>query len=270
MHQLIKSSVLSHIFLMGFILISGMATAQDNQIKVKLKSGLTISGELEAISQGDYVEVKTPIGKVIHLNWEEIEELDLSPEQHIIVQEIKLKTRKPDLPYNDSTFFLKASLGFPFGTDTYSDPTIGLSSTITAGKAFGQRARLGLTIGYDWYWWPNTGVIPIGLEYQTRFQKEGLSPYFYAQGGVSKLGYSEYEENFAGESKGGGFWGFGFGFTQKKQKSGAWFIQIGTKTQYTTAEYWDTVFDDFGTHSAFIKEKLAFHRMDLRFGWCFE
>jgi len=160
--------------------------------------------------------------------------------------------------------------GFPFGLDSYDYPSLGISANISVGKRINQHVNLGVTLGYDLYWNPTSGIIPLGLEFKGRVNKMGFSPFYYLQTGYGFMGYSEYETSRRqGEASGGLFFAPGLGIMNKKKEQTTWFVQFGYKMQNSKANYWYSVWDGGMNREVFVTEKISFRRFDLKFGYVF-
>ena len=264
---LYKFSDLSHLFLtVVLLLITFASTAQVNTVStVTLKSGLVIKGEIITLVPDDFIEIKTPIGTSMKIEWKDIQSLDFSNSPSYAP-----KTKK-DYDFNDSSYYFSLAGGFPFGLDQGGYPSVGFSSSLSIGKAINSKMRVGLVTGYDFYWWPNTGIIPLGIEFQGRFHEKGYTPYYYVQAGYGFVGYSGLENGWQmGETNGGIFIAPGLGLTAKRKAHSAWFLQLGLKIQKSYSSYWETIWDNQGGTDAFVEEVLTFRRFDLKFGFLFD
>jgi hypothetical protein len=236
-----------------------------NSATVVMKSGMVIKGEVIALKQNEYIEIMTPLNTTLTLEWADIQTLDFTSGTPYA------KKGKLAYAYNDSSYYLSLSAGFPFGLDSWGDPSLGFSASGTIGKSFGPRVNLGVNLGYDFYWWPNTGVIPLGLEVKGRVHKTGFTPFYYMQAGYGFVGYSDFESNNQlGDTKGGIFFAPGLGIMNKTREHSAWFLQFGFKMQKTTSSYWDTFWNGGGQSEVFVEEEITFRRIDIKFGYVFD
>lgn len=266
--RLRRISDLSHIFwTVIFILFSFSALAQQGGLtSVTTKNGMTVKGELVNLMQGEFVELKTPLGTNLRIGWEDIATLDFLPAAQQVV-----KPSRTNYPYNDSTYYLSLSGGYPFGLDSWGYPSVGFSVSATVGKSFGPKVNVGVCLGYDFYWHPNTGIVPLGLELRGRTKDIGFTPFYFLQTGYGFVGYSEYESSWrSGQATGGFFASPGIGIMSKKRPHSTWFLQFGVKMQTTKAEYWDRIWDFNTPRDVFVEEKVAFRRIDLKFGYIFD
>ena len=260
-------SGLSHLFLTAILVVMSfiLFAQQPLTSTITLKSGLVIRGEIVKMEQNEFVEVKTPIGTTLRVEWVDIQSLDFTSTP------VYREPQKISYDYNDSSYYFSLSGGFPFGLDSWGDPSLGLSATAVFGKSFGQRVNCGLLAGYDFYQWPNTGVIPLGIEYRGRVHKTGFTPFYYAQTGYGLIGFSDLERGQElGETKGGLFFAPGLGLMGKKREHSSWFVQFGFKMQQTHSSYWEVIWDGGNAVDAFIEETITFRRIDLKFGYVFD
>lgn len=263
-------SDLSHLFWMALLLFcSTMAFTQTRSITtVTLKTGMVIKGEVVTIKQGEYVEIKTPLVSIMQIKWEDIQSIEFDMVEPS-AQDFK-KPDRQDYAHNDSSYYFSMAGGFPFGLDSYDYPSLGLSANITVGKSINQYVNLGITLGYDLYWNPTTGIVPLGLEFKGRMNKMGLSPFYYVQSGYGFMGYSEYETSWRqGESSGGLFFAPGLGVMNKKKEHTTWFLQFGYKLQKSESNYWESIWDRGTNRDVFVTQNITFRRFDMKFGYVF-
>jgi len=264
---LCKFSDLSHLFITAaLLLITFGSTAQVSSVStVTLRTGLVIKGEVITLVPDDYIEIKTPMGTNMKIEWKDIQSLDFSSSPSYAP-----KTKK-DYDFSDSSYYFTLAGGFPFGLDQDGYPSVGFSSSVSLGKSINKKMHVGIVTGYDFYWWPNTGIIPLGVEFRGRFHEKGFSPYYYVHTGYGFAGYSELENGWKmGETTGGIFIAPGLGLTAKHKPHSAWFLQLGLKMQKTKSSYWETIWDNTGGTDAFIEDAITFRRFDLKFGFFFD
>ncbi len=241
-----------------------------NSVRIELKSGMIIEGKLVSIDYQNQVEIRTPIGENLIIAWDDMAELSFIDNE---IEKHRLQTRRLIRPqkeygFNDSSTFFSFEFGTPFGVDFWGDPVMGGTLQMAYGKSFDYKNSLALVTGFEFYLWPDMTFIPIGLEYRGRVQKEGFSWFYYLQAGYGMVPWSEYTSDWLENSsaKGGLYVNPGVGITKKTHPKRSWYFKFGYKSQTASAEYDSHFWNLNSVDIVRVKERIRYHRVDMRFG----
>jgi hypothetical protein len=268
-----RKSPLPHFCLaVTFTCLSFSAVGQlsKNYVRVELKSGVTIEGEMVKIEYQKQVDVLIAPGDTLFLPWADISTLNFIEKE--VEQRVKYLSRpkKVEVPFNDTGFYYFIDFGVPVGIDYWGDPVAGGSVNFGYGKGFNYNHHVAATVGYDAYLWPDVTVIPLGLEYYGRFKEQKKSWFYYYGMGYSWPHLSEYSWFENPKLQGGMFFSPGFGFTNKRHQKRSWYLKFGYKYQTLKASYDATVWEFGSNRIARVDEEIFYHRFDIRFGIRFD
>lgn len=227
-----------------------------------------MKGVVHEYVQNEYVEIYTPMGTFMKIQWDDIQEIDFSPSTSNGAKTV-LVERKKLYPMADKGFFLKMNLSTGWRLDSWGDLSLVPGGELSIGRTFRSQHLLSASVGYHYYFFPDNAFTPICLEYDYRLRKEGKTPFFYVRSGYGILSFSEYIRWLNGTAKGGLNTGFGIGFMKKTRPHSTRFFSIGMTRQLMSAEYWDQIFDD-RIRDVFVKEKVFYNSFDIRFGYIFD
>jgi hypothetical protein len=238
---------------------------------VVLKSGLVVKGKILKIDLTDKLVIELPSGGSLEIKMEDIEQLTLADSQpNAASSTLPYEKVKPQaIPFKEKGYYAKVDFGLPFGLDTYGDPSLNVSISMSGGHVLNRHLSLGLATGMDFYWWPNSVVNPLALEARGRFYNDNFTPYYSLQVGYGFLTSSEY---WSENTKGGLFIAPGVGIISKKRDHTAWNLHLGFRSQTMQGEYEDWIWRQDLQRSvlAQIHEKIVYNRLELRFGFWFE
>ena len=268
-----RISWLSHfMLLLGFCFFSFGAFAQDeikNAVRVELKSGVVLRGELIQITYNERLEIKVPGAENMVIQWDDISELNFIEAEVRQINRTSRKKEVKDFAFNDRKTFFWFDLSVPLGIDAWGDPVAGGVVQAGVAKGLGRRNSLGLTTGLEFYLWPDMVFMPIGLEYRGRLNSTGASWFYYLQGGYGHVLTSEYDWRNETRAVGGPFIAPGVGITRKTNPKRAWYLKFGFKSQTATADYTDFTWDGFNSIPVRVEERIFYRRLEIKYGFTF-
>lgn len=233
-----------------------------------MKSGLIITGKIIEMDVSDALKIEMPNGSVITLKMTDVEKVSFDDLPAASRPQYTPRVRVL-APYKSQGYYFHGSLGFPFGADSYGDPSLNISLMLSAGHTFNHKLALGLATGTDFYWWPNTVVNPVALEIKGRFQESSFTPYYSLQAGYGFVSSAEYWTDNVG---GGLYLAPGLGISSKNREHSGWMFHVGFRYQEMSGAYTDWIWNPVTgqREMAEVEEKLKLPRLDLRFGYFFE
>ncbi|MCB9245423.1 MAG: hypothetical protein H6606_03245 [Flavobacteriales bacterium] len=235
-----------------------------------MKSGLSITGKIVEMDANEFIKLELPNGSLIELKMSNVERVILDAASAPATSTSHSGSRsRLAMPFKEKGYYIQGSIGFPFGTDTYGDPSLNISLMLSGGHTFSQYLALGIATGTDFYWWPNSVINPVALEVKGRFQSSSFTPYYNFQCGYGFLSASEY---WTSNTSGGLFLAPGIGLMSKNREHSGWYFHAGFRYQEMMGAYEDWIWSPQLQQSirAEIEERVNFSRLDLRFGYFFE
>lgn len=234
--------------------------------RVTLKSGASIVGKVLELDPEKSVKIELAGGNVVEIAMSNV--LEISPVgTESEIKAVEAKHAKPEYEWKKKGYYLSGNLGFPFGVDSWGDPTLNISLMIAGGYTFNEKFSVGLATGTDLYWWPNSMVHPVALELKARLSNKSFSPYITFQGGYGFLGSTQI---WSEENSGGLYLAPSVGITSKYRPNVAWYFQMGFRTQSIKGAYEDGFWSGTEWVQSVVEEKVTYNRFDLRFGFLFE
>ena len=267
-----KSSLPHFCLMLLLVCIASLSFGQiaQNYVRLEMKSGIVIEGELVKIKYQHQVDILAKQGDTLSIPWTDIQTLNFIEEEVKERVSYAFKPKKVDVPFNDSGYYFLFDFGVPLGIDYWGDPVAGGTVSFGYGKSFNYKHHLAATIGYDAYLWPDVTVIPVGLEYYGRVQKHSRSLFYFYGMGYSFPHVSEYTWLDNSKVEGRMYFNPGIGVTNKRKSSKSWYLKFGLKYQSLKATYDARVWEFGSQRNARVTEFINYQRFDIRFGWRFD
>jgi len=240
--------------------------------RIETIDGKTIEGKVINIAYGDSVVLEIPPSNTLTILWDDIREMNFIDKEvkERIQDETRVKPPKTYYPFTTNSWNFSLDLGFPFGLDSWGDPSLTPAVHVGVGYSFKENLQLGATLGHEAYFWPNNGYAPLGIEFRGRVDRDKIQPFYYVQTGYGFLTYSEYHFNNSSMVTGGLFANTGIGITAKRKHHRSWYLKLGWRRQYGYAEYEANVWQPSGSVPAKFEEQIQYNRIDLRLGWMWD
>lgn len=219
-----------------FFLLTGLlsAQAQDAPLEdvVYLRNGSQLRGTLLENRPGGAVKIQLLGGSIFVLEQGEVDSIAKAP-RFVDPKSILPLQRKKTGWWNAST------MGLNFGQTAggYNNTgTVGIAVHNVTGYFIHPAIGIGLGAGFDYYDSYYSPMVPLYLQVEGMWIREGPTPYYFASGGYG-LSLSGEQQNGWGYTRhedGGLFWQAGLGIRLFTQRDLHFVLQVAYRQQHRT------------------------------------
>ncbi len=239
----------------------------DSLVRLELKSGRVIAGKVIQLEYERRIQLVTLQGDTLTTEWVDIQHMDFNAKYN--PYNLTVTPKRLFRYHVDSSYYFTFDLGPHIGLRRYA--TMSGVMHFGIGKALNEYSDLNLVTGIEWFYNPEVAMVPIGLEFNKRKRKQGLSTLYYVQAGSGLVIYSEFDNHTNSKIRVLPYVNPGIGITNKTKQNSSWYLKFGYKVQPIQANYdayvWDGIFGK--RRSVFVQEKYWYHLIDIRWGWIF-
>jgi len=121
--------------------------------RIETIDGKTIEGKVINIAYGDSVVLEIPPSNTLTILWDDIREMNFIDKEvkERIQDETRVKPPKTYYPFTTNSWNFSLDLGFPFGLDSWGDPSLTPAVHVGVGYSFKENLQLGATLGHEAY-----------------------------------------------------------------------------------------------------------------------